>query len=351
MAACVRDGSSVDSAGARDSTATTATVDSLSSRYRVDVGSAQFPMSHLLGSLATGAPPAILEVKSESCVPGKCACSARFAPEWKLETAAIRDSEISTCTVADFDGDGDWDASLPGAEGKSVMVFMQDRRPESTWYLDGGAVAELYEPRPTQGLNGEPPTKYYTLRDEGSLLEWRDSLFVRVTFVTPTVIPSQGDLVINEGGIGRVRLGRMLDEARLTMPTASFKRTSDGDGAALVEVTLGPDTSLVIYAGEHDAQAPITWTGRIEHVEAFSTAFHTQEGVRPGALVSDVVKVYGKVTEIMLSEIESRQYVTFEKQPAWLTFRLDYTGVFAPGSRRTTKYEPGARIHSISVSR
>jgi len=42
--------------------------------------------------------------------------------------------------------------------------------------------------------------------------------------------------------------------------------------------------------------------------------------------------------------------VTFEKQPSYLTLRLDYTGIFSAGSRQTTKFESDAKILSIAVS-
>ena len=51
----------------------------------------------------------------------------------------------------------------------------------------------------------------------------------------------------------------------------------------------------------------------------------------------------------MKSEIESREYVEFDRQPLHLTFRLDYTGIFPDEGRRTTKYDPRARILSIGV--
>jgi hypothetical protein len=42
--------------------------------------------------------------------------------------------------------------------------------------------------------------------------------------------------LITPSAMGRVRLGMILDEARRALPAASFSRTSDGDGAALVEI-------------------------------------------------------------------------------------------------------------------
>lgn len=158
-------------------------------------------------------------------------------------------------------------------------------------------------------------------------------------------------LLITSAGMGPVRLGMTLEDARRTLPAATFERTSDGDGVALVDVTLGTDTTLVVYAGEDDRTQPVDWSRRIERIETFSPAFHTAEGVRPGTLVRDVERLLGATTEIMLSEIESRQYIEFERQPAFLTFRLSYAGVFSKGSRTTRRYEPGATILSIAIAK
>jgi hypothetical protein len=156
--------------------------------------------------------------------------------------------------------------------------------------------------------------------------------------------------LISDHGIGGIRLGMTFDEARRALSTAKFERTSDGDGAALVEVSLAPNDSVTLWADEDDPDAPIDWSRKIGTIETFSAGFHTAEGVHPGSLVTDVEHAFGKTREIEQSEIESREYIFFEKQPAGLTFRLDYTGIFPAGSRRTTKFQPGGKIFSIAVS-
>jgi len=114
-----------------------------------------------------------------------------------------------------------------------------------------------------------------------------------------------------------------LQQARDAMPAAQFKRTSDGEGVALVEITFAPGSSAIVYAGEDNPDAPIDWKKKISMMETFSGAFHTGEGAHPRSPVADVEKLYGKVTSTDTSEIESRQYVKFERQPAGLTFRVD----------------------------
>jgi hypothetical protein len=156
--------------------------------------------------------------------------------------------------------------------------------------------------------------------------------------------------LITSSSMRQVRLGMTLAALRQLVPTASIERVSDGDGAALVRVAFGQDDSLMLSADEDDPDAPIDWSRKIITIETFSQTFHTAEGVRPGWLVEDVIKIFGPVREIVVSEVESRQFVTFENQPSWLTFRLDYAGVFSAGVRRTRLFKPGAKIVSILIS-
>lgn len=159
-----------------------------------------------------------------------------------------------------------------------------------------------------------------------------------------------GDYVISRSGVGRIRLGMTLAEAQHALPSASFVRATDGEGAALVEVTLAPGQSLMLWAGEDDADAAIDWARNVKMIETFSPSFRTSEGVHPGISVREAEEIYGATRQIELSEIESRQYIAFANQPDYLTLRLDYTGIFRDGARTTTEFEPGAKIMSIAIS-
>jgi hypothetical protein len=156
---------------------------------------------------------------------------------------------------------------------------------------------------------------------------------------------------IDSNGIGGILLGMTLGDARGVIRGARLERASDGDGAALVAIKVDTTVLLNVHAGEDDAESPIDWTKKISFIETFHTSCTTVSGINPGALVADVERRLGTVVRISESEIESRQHITFDRQPAWLTFRIDYTGILATGSRETTSYRPEAKILSISISR
>jgi hypothetical protein len=136
----------------------------------------------------------------------------------------------------------------------------------------------------------------------------------------------QADRLITAKRVGVIGLGMTLAEARKSARGASFTRASDGDGAALVQITFAPNASMQVWADEDDPEKPIDWRRRILTIETFSPAFRTAEGAHPGAAISELNGLYGKTKSIETSEVESRRYITFDRHPAGLTFRVDETG-------------------------
>ncbi len=164
-------------------------------------------------------------------------------------------------------------------------------------------------------------------------------------------VNSQPVCLVSAAGIGPIRLGMTLLEAKAAMPTTNFKRSSDGENAAHVTVHLGKEELMTLNAQEDDSDKPIDWVKKIVFIETFNSRCKTAEGLFPGQLVKEVEKKLGKTKEVMESEIESRQFITFEKEPPHLIFRIDYTGIFDDGSHRSTKFEPNSKILSIAVYR
>ncbi|REJ75214.1 MAG: hypothetical protein DWQ47_06930 [Acidobacteria bacterium] len=162
-----------------------------------------------------------------------------------------------------------------------------------------------------------------------------------------------GSYQITANSAGNVRLGATVAEAQGAMPGFQFKRTSDGEGVALIEVSKGDDTHMILYAGEEDSEAAIDGSAKIEMIFVTGRKYATSEGVSPGMKVSDAESKLGKVQQIMMSEIEAREYADFERGSGF-QYRLlsenGSAGRYPEGSMRTQKYDAGAYIHSIQVS-
>ena len=67
-------------------------------------------------------------------------------------------------------------------------------------------------------------------------------------------------------------------------------------------------------------------------------------------LLSEVEKKLGKVKEIVISEIESREYAQFKRMPNGLWYLLSYeAGIYENDSRTTKKYTPDTYIRAIGM--
>lgn len=154
---------------------------------------------------------------------------------------------------------------------------------------------------------------------------------------------------VTDTSIAGIRPGMTLDSVRRMYASAEFERSEDADGASFIGIMLGPEDRINAAVDEERPSDSIDYSRRITYLETFDSTFVAANGVRVGSLVKDVEGIFGPVKEIIESEIESRQFVTFERQPPTMVFRLDYTGIFPQGSRRTTRYEPEASIFSIAI--
>lgn len=154
--------------------------------------------------------------------------------------------------------------------------------------------------------------------------------------------------------VGDIRIGMTVAQARKAFSNAKFSRTSDGEGIALIAVKQDGKKLMTLYAGEEDNEKPIKENAKIEQIEVWSSNFKTAEGVHAKMKISDVEKILGKIKNEFTSEIESRQFVEFTKQPKYLSFRKEDTDFEAmekdtEGKQKSYKIDP--YIFSITISK
>jgi hypothetical protein len=169
----------------------------------------------------------------------------------------------------------------------------------------------------------------------------------------PTAQTSSNRGLITRNSIGAVRLGMTVAQARKALRGTTLSRTSDGEGLALIAVTRKNTTLMTLFAGETNPDAPINQRAKVEHIEALDSGYRTASGVHPKMYLRNVEGKFGKLKEVVLSEIEAREFATFTRQPAWLHLRLrndsGMAGIYAEGQTKTEKYEPSAYVFSISI--
>ncbi|MGH9968778.1 MAG: hypothetical protein ACREBG_13245 [Pyrinomonadaceae bacterium] len=170
----------------------------------------------------------------------------------------------------------------------------------------------------------------------------------------PFQIHSSANL-ITENSVGPVRLGMTVTQARKALPGFTLSRTSDGEGLALIAVKRGGKTLMTLYAGEANPDARVNERAVIEFVEAWDVGYRTAAGVHTTMPLRDVERKYGKLEEIILSEIEQREFATFANQPAGISLRVmnenGLAGVYSDGQRKATRFAPSSYVFSISIKR
>lgn len=178
----------------------------------------------------------------------------------------------------------------------------------------------------------------------------RNLLLVLIILSSALVAVAQRNFRITSEAAGGIRLGMTLEQARRALPDCSFRRTEDGEGIALVGVRCHKREIISLYAGEENRYAKVNWRRHIEFIEVWDKRFKTKDGVHPDMYLRDAEKILGKVREILITQIESREFVTFGRVRKGIEYRT-YGGIYERPKVTTTKYEPGSRIHSIQVTK
>ena len=166
-------------------------------------------------------------------------------------------------------------------------------------------------------------------------------------------MPVAAECLIQKDSIAGIKLGQNLKQVKQKFPKAKMERTSD-DGVALVAITLSKDVLVFAFQdGEEDPDAPIKLHKKIDFLITNSPACHTASGVHPGMKIKDAEAKLGKVKQIIMSEIESREYAIFTRHPKHFEFRMEMgTGIY-PGKgetpNRTRRYRKTGLIEEISV--
>ena len=179
------------------------------------------------------------------------------------------------------------------------------------------------------------------------------ALIAAFALAAAMAVHAQDNYLIGTYSAGPVRTGMTIAQAKAALPGHVFKRTSDGEGLALVAVEKSGELQMTLFAGEDDPESAIDNAAKIEYIEVFGKMYHTPFGVRPGMTIADAEKKAGKLKEIFTSEIEAREFATFADEPDGYNIRVlgknREAGIYASGSDKTSRYSSGAYVFSIGV--
>lgn len=167
--------------------------------------------------------------------------------------------------------------------------------------------------------------------------------------------PAAAECLIQANSIGGIRLGQTPAQVKQQFPRARLRRTSDGEGVSYIAIALPNGTEIIAYQAsvEDDNSSSINQRAKITMLQTSSPTCSTVSGVRPGMTLQAAAGKLGRVKQIMQSEIEAREFATFERQPAWLTIQVEDAGRYRPADdsppRSTSRYRPNSKILSLWI--
>ncbi|MEM6279458.1 MAG: hypothetical protein AAF733_08275, partial [Verrucomicrobiota bacterium] len=168
------------------------------------------------------------------------------------------------------------------------------------------------------------------------------------------VEPFKGPDLITATSVGAAQIGMTIGEIRSEFPGARLERTSDGEGIAYVAIIENEELLIEMVTDQYDVEAPILDTERVAMIVVRHPRFATANGIRLGSDLGELDLRIGPVREILTSEIESREYASFERQPSGLQFQIlndeNTAGIYDPDTYKTKRFREGSYISSITVT-
>lgn len=174
----------------------------------------------------------------------------------------------------------------------------------------------------------------------------------------PKLAPIDPARLISAGGIGPVRLGMTLAQAKRVMgSTVRWENVPNlmvDFGAIAVK-----SGSTVLFYVVYEADRPLRDRDTISILMTKNPAYKTSEGVGPSTTIARAASIYGPATLSFNWDDEAREYVRFANQPSSMLFRTqgqpnDFDGQYATTQgdafHSTTTYQATAAISAVWVS-
>lgn len=155
---------------------------------------------------------------------------------------------------------------------------------------------------------------------------------------------------ITDVGIGRVRPGMTLRDARLAVPQATFERSEAIDDVAVIEAWIGKEEILHSELAGNFPTGDLSDSIQLRSLETYNKRCTDESGIGPGTSLQDAAERLGGLKEIVRDD-QKRQFAVFRNQAKGRWYRISYSGIFAENSpRRTMQFQADASIIGVGVA-
>jgi hypothetical protein len=175
---------------------------------------------------------------------------------------------------------------------------------------------------------------------------------------SPKLAPIDPARLISASGIGPVRLGMTLAQAKRAMG-ANVRWENIPNFMVDFGVIAVKSGSTVLFYVVYEAAHPLRDRDPIGILMTKNRAYTTIEGVGPDTTIARAASIYGPATLSFNWDDEAREYVRFVNQPSSMLFRTqgqpnDFDGQYATTQgdafHSTTTYRSTAAISAVWVS-
>ncbi|UOG92695.1 MAG: hypothetical protein L3K52_02940 [Candidatus Thiothrix sulfatifontis] len=148
---------------------------------------------------------------------------------------------------------------------------------------------------------------------------------------------------ITDTSAGAIQLGMLSTDIPAAMPGADAAVEQDGDGIEWMTLKMNGEALMNIMLDRSTHTANL--------IRILSPRFITAQGVKVGENLQSVGEKLGGLKEIQWTEIESREFATFNNSPVTMVFQViannGMAGIYPTGEAITTVAASSATIHSI----
>lgn len=164
--------------------------------------------------------------------------------------------------------------------------------------------------------------------------------------IPPIIIQS-----LDRPSVGEIRVGMTLREAIQTLNAEYYSHVSSGDYGWFTQIhdNSGNHQVLLSFWSDANQDRIINYDAVISNIGVHAPDFKTSDGVHVGMMLKVAEKKLGKIIRISTSEPAYEQYAAFTNHPKGIAFKVT-GGIFKPGQRETTKYDPQAIIQCIELT-
>ncbi len=148
---------------------------------------------------------------------------------------------------------------------------------------------------------------------------------------------------ITDTGAGAIQLGMLATDIPAAMPGVTVAIEPDGEGIEWMSLTMNGEHLMSIMLDRS--------TQTVNLIRILSPRFVTAQGVKVGENLQSVGEKLGGLKEIQWTEIESREFATFNNAPVTMVFQViandGPAGVYPSGEVIANTAASSATIHSI----